>query len=110
MTFAGDKPDMYHLEHFKVIKEMADKWKKLASLLGLSDVVPVIDYDTAHFGFESSFRETIRRWLDGEGHQPITWKSLVEALRDANESEITNELQKHFQIVSIFMMVHVHYS
>ena len=100
---------MYHLEHFKIIQKVAHDWQKLASLLGLSDVERAIHYDTVKFGCESSCRETFRRWLAGEGCQPVTWERLIEVLRDAEKSEYAKDLEEHFQIKVSNLWWSVHY-
>ena len=89
---------MYHMEHFKVILKVAADWKKVAGLLGLpTEVVDIIQHDTANFGCERSCRETFRRWLGEKGCQPITWERLIEVLKDAERSELAKELENHLQ-------------
>ena len=92
----GDKPDLYHLEHFEVIKKVAADWQTIAIHLGLQpEVVRIIHHDTAYFGCETSCRETFRRWLAGEGSQLVTWETLIKVLEDAEKSKLAKELEKH---------------
>ena len=49
--------------------------------------------DTANIGCQESCHEIFRRWLDGQGCQPITWEKLIEALKDAEKSCLAEQLQ-----------------
>lgn len=33
-------------------------------------------------------------WLEGKGRQPTTWETLIEALEEANLSELANDLKE----------------
>ena len=94
---AEEKPDMYYLEHFKVIQKVATDWKKVSHLLKLPRfVVDNIQHDTVIFGCERSCREAFSQWLGGEGCQPSTWERLIEVLKDAERSELAKELKQYF--------------
>ena len=98
-----EKPDLYHLEHFKVIKKAAADWQTIAIHLELPhEVVRNIHYDTVNIGCERSCPEAFSRWLDGEGCQPITWERLIKVLEDAEKSKLAKELEKHLHEVSMY--------
>ena len=90
--FTGDRPTLPELRHFPVKN-------------GFRDIVGEIANDYQHFGtllledekgnrvksIERSklqnpvaiTREILRRWLHGSGRLPVTWKILVECLKEA---------------------------
>lgn len=38
-------------------------------------------------------REVLRRWLQGEGRQPVKWSTLVKTLRDCNLNVLAQKIQ-----------------
>ena len=35
----------------------------------------------------------LKEWLEGEGRNPVTWKTLISALKEADFSEIASDLE-----------------
>ena len=44
-----------------------------------------------------SCQDMLRRWLDGEACQPVTWKRLVEAIRDIPRDRLATEIEELLQ-------------
>ena len=94
----GDKPKLKQLQKLdcpsgsklRVINTIAAKWIRLAIALD-------IDY-SAEQGDTRDDDEAIisilRRWIDGEGEQPVTWGTLIEALEDAGCENLANDLRR----------------
>ena len=79
-----------------LIGKVSPCWEEMAYHLGLSDhVVRIIKCDIV--GCEKSCRETFRRWLDGQGCQPVTWERLIEALKDAERNSLAERLQESLE-------------
>lgn len=41
--------------------------------------------------------EILRRWLTGEGANPVSWNTLIEALRDARLNTLAQDIEEAFQ-------------
>ena len=77
----------------KVITSTAAKWEQVATRLYLDHhIIEHIKRD--HYQTVPCCRKIFERWLDGEGRQPATWKTLIIALEEADFSELANDLQK----------------
>ena len=38
-------------------------------------------------------KEILKKWLQGRGKKPVTWRTLIEVLRDSQLSELADEIQ-----------------
>jgi len=47
---------------------------------------------------DSACQELLHDWLQGRAKQPVTWRTLIEALERANFSELVRELNKAFNL------------
>ena len=79
---------------------MAANWQKIALVgLKLPDfMVNNIEHNTTLFTPEDRCRMAFRKWLNGRGKEggPVTWEMLVEALRDADHSELASKVDQVF--------------
>lgn len=75
-----------------IIDEIAANWKKVGLVLG----IPTNDLSEFAFQYRSEQDRCIEMmtcWLLGQGtKEPITWNTLVEALRDARMDQLADKL------------------
>ena len=98
LSCAEDTPEMYELEVLKVggitrriVLELATDWKTIAYALRFKDYLVKNMEDRSK---EEACRETLRRWLDGEGGAPPTWEALIEVLEDIDRATLAEDLKK----------------
>ena len=91
-SLAADQPKLYQLQKFKgqggrtvkVIEQVAPVWEQLACSLHFdSAVIGAIDRD--HRKCEVACMDMFGRWLEGSARQPVSWETLMAALRDSGE-------------------------
>ena len=76
----------------RVIKRIAWRWDDVATRLHFDlDDINRIKRDNLNSNL--SCREMFSLWLKGEGRQPADWETLIKALREAEFSELAEELQ-----------------
>ena len=76
-----------------MIKRIASRWDDVATRLHFDlDVIKCIKKDN-HYINNPSCREMFSMWLKGEGRQPADWETLIKALREAEFSELAEEVQ-----------------
>ena len=101
---AGDKPKLHQLAFLKVgskqkriIPELGVDWEKLAYRLEFDhNVIETIKDNNSgrNERNERSCQDMLRRWLDGEACQPVTWKRLVGAIRDIPNDKLATEIEE----------------
>ena len=94
-SLAADRPKLYQLQKFKgrggrtvkVIEQVAPVWEQLACSLHFdSAVIGAIDRD--HRKCEVACMDMFGRWLEGSARQPVSWETLIAALRDSGERDL----------------------
>ena len=66
-----------------MIEQVAPRWEQLAYALHFSQaIVEAIDHDNRKC--EQACMDMFRRWLDGTARQPVSWETLMVALKDCN--------------------------
>ena len=81
--------------HFRLMDKLSPHWRKLAIALKLSihEIATMKHEDDPVFYLLSE-------WLRGANQEvdprPVTWRTLIEALRLANVQEEATVLEKHF--------------
>ena len=85
----GDRPTMPELIRLKVSQEISTNWYDVGVLL-LEDetgaIIKSID-ETCRGNPKRINDEVLQQWIEGKGKMPVTWRTLVDVLRDA---ELTN--------------------
>ena len=77
----------------KVIEQVAARWESVATRLHFEGCnIQQIRRDNRD-SCTDACRTVFIEWLDGKGRKPITWKTLIEVLREANFSEIASGLE-----------------
>ena len=92
---AVDRPNLYQLQKIegqggrtvKLIEQVAPFWDQLACSLHFRPaVIQAIDRD--HRKCERACMDMSTRWLEGSARQPVTWKTLIAALRDSGQCNL----------------------
>ena len=77
---------------------MAAEWKAVATRLYFEGhEIRSISQDNPLNSVDAC-RETFTQWLEGKGRTPITWETIIEALEEADFSEVTKELKEILEI------------
>ena len=80
----------------KVIEQAAAKWEEVATRLHFeSHDISRIRENYPQQALKAC-RTVFIEWLDGRGRKPITWKTVMTALKEANLSEIAADLELLF--------------
>ena len=78
----------------RIIDTVASKWDRIALRLHFSGH----DISRIERDHEKSVvracQAMFSEWLEGKGRQPITWNTLIEALKEAGFSQLASELEK----------------
>ena len=76
------------------LQSVAQKWYTLGLQLGLSGTtLHAVESET---GKELSYlSEMLKLWLEREDPRP-SWRALIEALKNNNETELANRLQEQY--------------
>ena len=76
-----------------VIESVAARWERVAIRLHLHHhIIECIKRDNPHQTILSC-QTMFVRWLDGKGRQPVSWQTLITALKEADFSELASDLQ-----------------
>lgn len=77
----------------KIREEVASEWLKLAVQLKFKQgIIKIIQADNQ--GSEDAFDKLMMRWLDGAGHQPVTWGTLLLALYAAGFTTLASDVEE----------------
>ena len=80
----------------RIIDKIAIKWRRLGACLKFStDSLDIIDTDNCG-KVEACTERMLSLWIEGhvqeDSQAPITWRTLLEALRDANLVQLADNL------------------
>ena len=79
---------------FKVVGKVSADWEELALALHFDGEVIRAVKQSEHFQVKAACRTILQRWLEGEGQQPVTWETLVEALADIEHGTLASDLRR----------------
>ena len=90
----GTKPTLPELLQFKILTEIGTKYMQFgALLLDDSTGARVRNLENQHQrDAERINQEILQEWLTGSGKKPVTWKTLVEVLRDIELSTLADDI------------------
>ena len=80
-------------EGIRILEEVFQYCKKLGHLLHLRDAVMYNIWNTPPF--RDCCERTIGKWLEGQGHGPVTWKTFISAI-DGLNLELSDKLRQEF--------------
>ena len=102
MCYTADCPTLIELVRFRgrerrinLPQEISTKYKQFGILL-LNDCngARVCNMEHKYRGnVEQINVEILQEWTNGEGKQPVSWKTLIEVLCDAELSTLANEIE-----------------
>ena len=95
-----EMPKLHQLQHLSrdstvvnVIKAVAPFWEKFALYLKMErNMIDIWKRDTGQV--EGAARELFGHWLDGNGRQPVSWRTLIQALHEAGLPIIAANVEK----------------
>ena len=101
----GDRPKMWQLQKFvgvsgrafKVVEKVSADWEELALALHFDHEAIRAVKQSEHFQVKAACRTILQRWLEGEGLQPVTWETLVEALVDIEHGALAGDLRRELE-------------
>ena len=81
--------------HLRIIEQITPHCKKLAYMLGLRHEFVMNMWDmTIPSTHTHTCRDTIRTWLEGQGHIPVTWETFIEALDNLQLRKLSDILRQ----------------
>ena len=108
-TVVDEKPAIYDLQYmsiagedgetrFRLMERLQVRWKNLAIALKFSlHSIEAIERN------KDSIYKLLSDWLQGanmeEDTRPVTWRTLIEALREAKIHDEADTLEKHFVLI-----------
>lgn len=100
ITVLDEMPQLHQLQRLcrdsvvvNVIREVAPSWETFALYLMMErNMINIWKTDTNQV--EDAARKLFGHWLDGNGRQPISWKTLIQALRENDLPIIATEVEE----------------
>ena len=101
ITVLDEMPQLHELQRLcrddvvvNVIKAVAPFWKKFALYLTMDGNMVEI-WETNHVcQVEDAAMKLFRHWLNGNGRKPISWTTLIRALRENDLPMIATEVEE----------------
>ncbi len=98
-----DRPELHQLrllrvgdEKVLIIREVGYCWEELALVLEFDySVIKFIRHD--HYSSVKACQEIFCLWLEGKGCQEVTWRRLIEALKDIERSSLAGKIERLFE-------------
>ena len=100
-AFIDSTPELHQLdllEHsgksVRLIQHMTAKWEQIARRLYFKGhMIETIRKDCPQQA-ESACQSMLTKWLNGEGRQPISWRTLITVLNEADLSSVAQDLDE----------------
>ena len=77
-----------------VIRAVAPFWERFALHLEMDKTMINIWKRDSTGQVEDTTRKLFDHWLDGNGREPITWKTLIQALHETDLPVIASDVEK----------------
>ena len=94
-------PELHELQRLcrddvvvNVIKAVAPSWKKFALYLTMDKNMVDIWEKNHAYQVEDVAMKLFGHWLNGNGRQPISWKTLIQALRENDLPNVATEVEE----------------
>ena len=98
-----DIPKLHELERFEqyslittIIDRVAPQWKVVVLHLNFENHYIEIIEMSCHYQPVPACRTMFSQWLEGNGHKPTTWRTLIIALKEAKLNTLAEKLEKMF--------------
>ena len=87
------KTDSPNSKTVRCVKKSESRWDDLAIFLGLEEEIGSIQ---SNFPGDVRWacRKTLQLWLEGQGRRPVTWRTLLDALEDADITPLADDLRE----------------
>ena len=99
------KPRLYELDLIRgngktvrVISRTSATWERVATRLHFEGYEIRSIRRDHHFQSGDACSTMLIEWLEGKGRHPTTWETLIEALEEADLSELANDLKDVFLV------------
>ena len=98
-----EKPTLQELLHFPTVsgdtinitEKVGKKYADLGIFLLEDNDETIVDQIVSNCRGQASdiIREILKRWVRGQGRQPVTWKTLIEVLNIIKLTELASSIQ-----------------
>ena len=78
-------------QRINMIERIASRWESVADQLHFENHLIDTIKIQSHYEIDSACRKMFIKWLEGVGRQPITWRTLIDALDDAGLPRVAHE-------------------
>ena len=82
----------------KVIEQAAAKWNKVATRLHFEPQDISRIRNDAHHQSIDACQTVFSEWVQGKGRKPTTWNTVIKALKEADLSELSADLEIVFSL------------
>ena len=72
----------------KVIEQVSPVWEWLANALHFSPAVVKTIKLNNHYQYDRACMDMFGHWLEGKARHPVSWETLMAALRDSGERDL----------------------
>ena len=82
-------------EKIKIIKRLAPSWSTVGILLAFDDEGTQVEtIDKKHRGDPVACCQAMfQHWLSGNGRKPLSWRTVIELLEDADQEVLAGEVR-----------------
>ena len=100
ITVLDEMPELHQLQDLRrdsvvvnIIRAIAPSWEKFALYLMMDrNMIDIWKRDA--YQVEDAAMKLFGHWLDGNGRQPISWKTLIQALRENDLPIIATDVEE----------------
>ena len=97
-----EKPRLHQLQRLcggdvivNIIRAVAPSWEKFALCLMMErNMIDIWKRSIGPGEVEDATRKVFGHWLDGNGRQPISWKTLIQALHENDLPIIATDVEE----------------
>ena len=82
----------FNNQRINVMEQIAFRWEYVADQLHFENHLIATIRMESPYQINSACRKMFVKWLEGVGRQPITWRTLIDALDDAGLPRVAHEL------------------
>ena len=95
-------------ERINIIREIGMNYHSLGTHLLQDKTGTHVDTISFNRRPEEATREILRQWLKGSGQQPVTWRTLTEALDKAELHRLARDIRAVKMSVAVLPMFSIH--
>ena len=95
-------------ERINIIREIGTKYHSLGTHLLQDKTGARVANISENRRPEEATREILRQWLEGSGQEPVTWRTLIEALDKAELHRLARDIRAVKMSVAVLPMFSIH--